>query len=61
MKQKIKDFIFGERKTYRIQTDLTVLDVSGRRFSMNKKGFLVVRDCFFKVGTFLNVRHIVEI
>ena len=61
MKQKIKDFIFGERKTYRIQTDLTVLDVSGRRYSMNKKGVLVVRDCFFKVGTILNVKHIVHI
>ena len=57
----MKDFIFGERKTYRIQTNATVLDVSGRRYSMNKKGFLVVRDCFFKVGTILNVEHIVEI
>lgn len=61
MRQKIRDFIFGERKTYRIQTDLTVLDVSGRRYSMNKNGVLVIRDCLFKVGTFLNVRHIVEI
>ena len=57
----MKDFIFGERKTYRIQTDATVLDVSGRRYSMNKNGVLVIRDCFFKVGTILNVKHIVEI
>ncbi len=57
----MKDFIFGEIKTYRIQTDAYVLDVSGRRYSMNKNGVLVVRDCFFKVGTILNVKHIVEI
>lgn len=57
----MRDFIFGKLKTYRIQTDSNILDVSGRKYSMNRKGFLVVRDCFFKVGTFLNVKHIVEI
>ena len=57
----MKDFIFGARKAYRVQTDTYVLDVSGRRYSMNKNGVLVIRDCFLKVGTILNVKHIVEI
>ena len=58
---KIIDFLFGKLKKYRIQTDTSSFDVVGRSYSCNKKGFLVVRDCFSKVGTFLNVKHIVEI
>lgn len=57
----MKDLIFGKVKTYKIHAGHDVFQVSGRRYSMNSKGFLVVRDCFFKVGTFLDTKYIVEI
>lgn len=57
----IKDFIFGKLKKYQIQSDGNIFTVAGRSYCMNKKGFLIIRDGFTKVGTFVNAKYITEI
>lgn len=56
----MKDFIFGERKTYRIQTDTGIFDIGGRSYSY-RKGVLTVKDCLAKVATFQTFKHITEV
>jgi len=56
----MKNLFFGKMKTYRIQTNTNVFDVGGRSYSF-KGNILTVRDCFSKVATFVNFRHITEL
>lgn len=56
----MKDFLFGKRKKYRIQTDVNNMDIGGRSYSM-KHGRLTVKDGFSKVATFTNFKYITEV
>lgn len=56
----MKDFLFGKLKTYLILTDFGEYKIGGRGYTY-RGGILTVRDCFTKVATFVNIKHITEI
>ena len=56
----MKDLLFGKLKTYLILTDFGEFKIGGRGYTY-RGGILTVKDCFTKVATFLNIKHITEV
>lgn len=59
--KKIKNFLFGKMKTYRIDTPVASFDIGARSYSLKENGLAVLYDGFSKVGSFLNVRLVMEV
>lgn len=60
-KISLKDFLFGEIKTFRIETKTGKYEVWARSYRLRKKGYAVLRDGFVRVGTFLNTVTVVRL
>ena len=56
----MRNFFFGKMRVFKVQTDVGIFDVGGRSYSY-KKGTLTIKDCFSKVATFINIKHITEV
>lgn len=60
-KFSVPDFLFGKTKTYRVDTGFSSYEVAARSYSLKKDGYAVLRSGFSRVGTFLNVKLIIEV
>ena len=55
----MRNFLFGKLRRFKILTDTGVYEVGGRSYKVKKT--VTIYDCFTKVATFENYKHIVEI
>ena len=60
-KFSLSDFLFGKVKTYRVTAEGMTYDLGARSYSLKENGFAVLYDGFSKVGSFLNVRSVMEV
>ncbi len=52
--KKIKKFLFGEMKSYKVQANGAVYTISGRRFKMHRDGMVTIYDGFERVASVKN-------
>lgn len=56
--EKIKKFLFGEMKSYKVQANGAVYTISGRRFKMHRDGMVTIYDGFERVASVKNATFI---